>query len=65
LALIVRIQPRAVREIQAAAEWWSVNRAAAPGAIRVDLQAALEAVRGEHLEVLAFWHASRGQEPIV
>lgn len=41
LALIVRIKPRARREINAAAEWWSLNRTAAPGAIAADLRAAL------------------------
>ena len=99
MALTVRIKPRAEREIKAAAAWWSVNRTAAPGAIRIDLQAALESVaslpdmgrkvenardpetrrlfmprvkyyvyyrpRGEYLDVLAFWHASRGQEPSI
>jgi plasmid stabilization system protein ParE len=99
LVLIVRIKPRAEREIKVAAAWWSVNRPAAPGAIRIDLQAALEAVaslpdvgrkvenardpetrrlflsrikyhvyyrpRGKYLEVLAFWHASRGEGPSV
>ena len=75
------------------------HRPTAPGAIRIDLQAALEAVaslpdigrkvenardsetrrlflsrvkfhvycrpRGKYLEVLAFWHASRGEGPSV
>jgi len=97
--LIVRIKPRAEREIKAAAAWWSVNRTDAPGAIRLDLQEALESLaslpdigrkvensrdpetrrlflprvkyhvyfrrRGKYLEVLAFWHASRGQSPSV
>ena len=44
MALIVRIKPRAVRQIEAAASWWSENRPAAPGAIRSDLKAALEAL---------------------
>ena len=95
LALIVRVKPRAEREIKAAAAWWSINRTAAPGAIRIDLQEALESLaslpdigrkvenardpetrrlflprvkyhvyyrpRGQYLEILAFWHASRGQ----
>lgn len=42
MALIVRIKPRARREITAAAEWWSVNRTAAPGAVASDLRAALD-----------------------
>jgi plasmid stabilization system protein ParE len=44
LALIVRVKPRVERQIVAAALWWSENRPAAPGAIRSDLQAALEAL---------------------
>lgn len=41
LPLIVRIKPRAQRQIERAAEWWAENRLAAPGAIRLDLEAAL------------------------
>jgi len=41
LALVVRIKPRAQREIERTAEWWAENRHAAPGAIRKDLEAAL------------------------
>lgn len=44
MALLVRIKPRAERQIDAAAVWWSENRHAAPGAIRSDLKAALEAL---------------------
>jgi plasmid stabilization system protein ParE len=44
LPLIVRVKPRAERQIIAAALWWRENRPAAPGAIRSDLQAALEAL---------------------
>jgi plasmid stabilization system protein ParE len=44
LALILRIKPRAARQIEAAAAWWSENRPAVPGAIRSDLQAALGAL---------------------
>lgn len=44
MALIVRVKPRAERQIVAAAQWWSENRPAAPGAIRSDLKAALEAL---------------------
>ena len=97
MALVVRIKPRAQRQIEKAAEWWSDNRPAAPGAIRKDLESALALlveepgigtrveipgldvvrrlhlgriryfvyyrVRGKFLEVVAFWHASRGQLP--
>jgi len=44
LALVVRVKPRAERQIDAAAAWWSENRPTAPGAIRSDLKAALEAL---------------------
>jgi len=44
LALLVRIKPRAERQIDAAARWWSQNRPAAPGAIRSDLRGAFEAL---------------------
>lgn len=35
---------RAEQQIEAAAAWWSENRPAAPGAIRSDLKAALDAL---------------------
>jgi plasmid stabilization system protein ParE len=41
LALLVRIKPRAVREIHRAAQWWSENRPATPGAVEADLKDAL------------------------
>lgn len=41
MVLVVRIKPRAQREIERAAEWWAENRPAAPGAIRKDVEAAL------------------------
>jgi plasmid stabilization system protein ParE len=97
--LLARIQPRAVREIHRAAQWWSENRPAAPGAVEADLREALTFLaehpgvgsrvhnsrdaetrrflldrtryfvyyrpRGQFLEVLAFWHASREHEPRV
>lgn len=44
MALVVRVKPSAERQIDAAAAWWSENRPAAPGAIRSDLKAALEAL---------------------
>ena len=44
MALLVRVKPRAERQIDAAAIWWSENRLAARGAIRSDLKAALEAL---------------------
>jgi plasmid stabilization system protein ParE len=39
--LVVRVKPRAERQITKAAEWWAENRPSAPGAIRKDLEAAL------------------------
>jgi plasmid stabilization system protein ParE len=99
LALIVRIKPRAQREIEHAAAWWADNRPAAPGAIRQDIEAALALlvdepgigvrvetiradkvrrlylgrvqyfiyyrVRDTFLEVVAFWHSSREQGPML
>lgn len=47
MTLQVVIKPRAERQIEKAAEWWSSNRPAAPGAIRLDLQGALK-VLAEH-----------------
>jgi plasmid stabilization system protein ParE len=44
VALTVRVKPRAERQILSAAVWWNANRPAAPGAIRADLKAALEAL---------------------
>ena len=41
MALSVRVKPRAQREIERAAEWWAINRLAAPGAVRMDVEAAL------------------------
>ena len=41
MALVVRIKPRAQREIERAAEWWAENRPAAIGAVRLDIEAAL------------------------
>ena len=36
------VSRRAGREIERIVKWWAVNRPAAPGAVRQDLQAALE-----------------------
>jgi plasmid stabilization system protein ParE len=41
LTLAIRIKPRAALEIEKAAHWWFENRPAAPGAVRLDLEAAL------------------------
>ena len=41
MALTVRIKPRARREINDAAAWWSENRLAAPSAVTQDLKDAL------------------------
>lgn len=97
MALTYEIKARARREIARAAEWWAENRSAVPGAIRQDLEAALETlirqpglgtkvdtahagvvrrflllrtqyfvyyrVKGQVLEVVAFWHTSRETGP--
>lgn len=47
VVLIVRIKPRAEKQIEAAAAWWSENRPAAAGAIRSDLKAAIDALVGQ------------------
>ena len=99
MALNVRIKPRAAQQIEKAAVWWFENRPVAPGAIRNDLRATLDAlveqpgigtkvensrnqevrrvnltriryfmyyrVKGPTLEVVAFWHESRGRTPSV
>lgn len=41
MALTYLIKARAKREIEKAAEWWAENRLAAPGAVRKDLEDAL------------------------
>ena len=99
MPLQIRVKPRARQEILRAAQWWQLNRPAAPGAIDSDLKAALSALveqpgigslvsntrdagtrrlylvrtgyfvyyrpKGQFLDVVAFWHASRGSEPSV
>lgn len=45
--LIVRIKAQAQTQIVDAAAWWQENRPAAAGAIRLDLQAALEVLVGQ------------------
>lgn len=39
------VSRRAAREIERIVQWWAVNRPAAPGAVRQDLQAALNLLR--------------------
>lgn len=99
MPLVVRIKPRARREINALAAWWAVNRSAAPGAVAADLKDAFDLLaefpgigtrvenardaqtrfwplrrlgydlyyrqRGQHLEIIAFWSASREFGPRV
>lgn len=42
MALIPLIKPLAAKQIEAAAIWWREHRPAAPGAIRLDLKAAID-----------------------
>jgi plasmid stabilization system protein ParE len=42
LPLVVRVKPRARREINALAAWWAENRLAAPGAVAADLRDAFD-----------------------
>lgn len=99
MALRVKISARAATQARRAAEWWQLNRPAAPGAVAKDVgeSVALLAeqpgigaryegartpevrrlflgrigyflyyrVNNETLEVLALWHASRGELPRV
>lgn len=57
--LPVRVSPRAAAQVHAAETWWHANRPKAPGAI-LYYRFAEEPRR---LEILAFWHASRGSQP--
>ena len=45
MALTVHISRRAAREIERLAEWWSINRLAAPSAVAEDLAALLSVLR--------------------
>ncbi len=44
MALTARVMPRARRDVNKAADWWLENRPAAPGAIALDLRAAIDAL---------------------
>jgi len=61
LTLVVRIKPRAQRQIENAAEWWAENRPTAPGAIRNDLKASLDALV-EQPDIGTRVETSRAQE---
>ena len=95
--LEIKVSPKALAQIEEAAEWWARNRLSAPNAIRDDVaqiltilsnqpgvgaptrhgrvrglrRVTLARVRyylyyrasGDALEVLAFWHTSRGRQP--
>ena len=97
--LAIRVARGAAAEIDEAADWWELNRVAAPGAIADEIQRALALIRNqprigavarnprlpgvrrvhlsrvhyhlyyrvtpEAIEVLAFWHTSRGSAPPV
>ena len=41
MALELSVSRRAAREIERVVEWWAANRPAAPGAVRQDLEAAV------------------------
>ena len=47
MALKLHVTLRAAREIERIAEWSSLNRLAAPGAVRKDLRAALNMLRAQ------------------
>jgi len=42
LALQLRVSRRAAREIERIVQWWAINRPAAPGAVRKELQNVLD-----------------------
>jgi plasmid stabilization system protein ParE len=42
LSLILRVKPRAERQIEDLALWWSENRLKAPGAVRTGLKAVFD-----------------------
>ncbi|MBS0326309.1 MAG: type II toxin-antitoxin system RelE/ParE family toxin [Proteobacteria bacterium] len=42
MALQLRVSRRAAREIERIVEWWAINRPAAPGAVRKELQNVLD-----------------------
>jgi plasmid stabilization system protein ParE len=77
MALRVKVSARAASQVRKAAEWWADDRPAAPGAIAADFgeSVALLAEQpghfiyyqaaGDELRILAFWHASRGQQPVL
>jgi plasmid stabilization system protein ParE len=47
MPLELYVSRRAAREIERVVQWWAVNRPAAPGAVRQDLQAALNLLLGQ------------------
>ena len=95
----IRVSPRALTQIEEAAEWWARNRPSAPNAIQHDVAEMLNVLcmqpgiggparrsrakgvrrvilarvryyiyyraSGEFVDVLAFWHTSRGRQPRV
>ena len=97
MPLRIKVSARAAREIAAAAQWWSENRPAAPGAVAHDVGETLKLLAEQPgmgskyggtrtpgirrlflgrigyfvyyrefsgaLEALAFWHASRKNQP--
>ncbi len=97
MPLRVKISARAAAEVRRAAEWWLVNRPAAPGAVATDFAEAIAllseqpGIGAKHtgtrlpgvrrlflsrvgyfvyykadandLNVLAFWHSRREQQP--
>lgn len=45
MPLVLHITRRAAAEIERHAQWWAMNRPAAPGAIRKDLEAAFRVLK--------------------
>ncbi len=99
MVLVVRVMPRARREINALAAWWAQNRLGAPTAVALDLSDAFDLlvefpgigtpvenskspdtrrwllkrlshhiyyrVRGNQLQIVAFWSTDREHGPRV
>jgi len=58
MTLRVKVSARAASQIRKAAEWWAENRAAAPGAIRIDIGEAL-ALLAEQPGIGALYEGAR------
>ena len=58
MGLSIRVSARAARHIQSAAQWWAINRPAAPGAIADDLEDAF-ALLAAQPEIGGYYESAR------